>query len=208
MTPFEAVYGQPPPRLLSYIPGTTKVEAVDEVLRNRERILGLIQQNMQQAQQRMNRYADLNITERTFTVGQSVYLWLQPYRQMSAAYHRSLKLSPRFYGPFTVLRRVGDVAYELDLPPETRTHPVFHVSQLKPKLGLACSALPQLPPIDDQGAIRPKPAQILDRRSRPKNNRALIEILVRWEGQTANDATWEEFHALKDAYPHLVGNVF
>lgn len=32
MTPFEAVYGVPPPRLLSYIPGTTRVEAMDEVL--------------------------------------------------------------------------------------------------------------------------------------------------------------------------------
>jgi hypothetical protein len=180
---------------------------VDEVQRNRERILGLLQQNMQQAQQRMKRYADLNITERTFTVGQSVYLRLQPYRQMSGAYRQSLKLSPRFYGPFTILRRVGDVAYELDLPPEARFHPVFHISQLKPKLGSACSALQRLPPIDDQGAIRPEPAQILDRRSGPKNNQALTEILVRWEGQTANDATCEEFHALKDAYPHLVGKV-
>jgi len=208
MTPFEAVYGQPPPRLLSYIPGTTRVEAVDEVLRNREQILGLLQLNMQQAQQRMKRYADLNRTERTFQVGQKVYLRLQPYRQMSAAYRRSLKLSPRFYGPFTILRRVGEVAYELDLPREARIHPVFHVSQLKPKLGSACTALPQLPPIDNQGAIRPEPAQILERRSRPKNNRALTEILVRWEGQTADDATWEEFHALKEAYPHLVGKVF
>jgi hypothetical protein len=36
MTPFEAVYGLPPPRLLTYVPGTTRLEAVDEVLRSRE----------------------------------------------------------------------------------------------------------------------------------------------------------------------------
>jgi hypothetical protein len=39
--------------LLSYIPGTTKVDAVDEVLHSKEQILILLQQNLQQAQQRM-----------------------------------------------------------------------------------------------------------------------------------------------------------
>jgi hypothetical protein len=200
--------GVPPPRLLSYIPGTTRVEAVDEVLRNREQILNLLQQNIQQAQQRMKKFADLRRTEREFEVGQYVYLRLQPYRQASVAHRRSLKLSPRFYGPFRILRRVGQVAYELDLPPEARIHPVFHVSQLKPKLGSASTALPRLPPVDSHGVLRPEPAEILGRRFSPRNNRAFTEILVRWEGQSAADATWEAFHSLKDAYPHLVGKVF
>lgn len=65
------------------------------------------------------------------------------------AYRRALKLSPLLYGPFTIVRRVGDVTYELDLPLDARIHPVFHVSQLKPKLGSACSALPRLPLIDN-----------------------------------------------------------
>jgi len=46
MTPNEAVYGVPPPRLLNYVPGTTRVEAVDEVLHNREQILNLLQENI------------------------------------------------------------------------------------------------------------------------------------------------------------------
>ena len=70
MTPFEAVYGRLPPRLLSYVPGITQVEAVDEILKNREVILSLLQQNLQHAQQRMKKYADLRRTERTLTVGQ------------------------------------------------------------------------------------------------------------------------------------------
>jgi hypothetical protein len=45
MIPYESVYGVPPPRLLSYVPGTTRVEAVDEVLRNHEQILHLLQHN-------------------------------------------------------------------------------------------------------------------------------------------------------------------
>jgi hypothetical protein len=49
--------------------------------------------------------------------------------------------------------------------------------------------------------------EILTRRSRPKDNRPFIEVLVRWEGKTADDATWEEYHSLANAYPHLVGKV-
>jgi len=42
------------------------------------------------------------------------------------------KLSPRFIGPFEVLRRVGEVAYELALPPNLLgVHPIFHVSMLR-----------------------------------------------------------------------------
>jgi hypothetical protein len=156
----------------------------------------------------MKKYADLRRTDREFKLGQMVYLRLQPYRQSSVAYRRALKLLPRFYGPFRVVRKVGKVAYELDLPPDAKIHPVFHVSQLKPKLGSSSSALPKLPPVDSRGILRPEPVPVLDRRSRPKNNRPLIELLIRWAGQSADDATWEEFHSLRNAYPHLVGKVF
>ena len=45
---------------------------------------------------------------------------------------KSGKLSPRYVGPFEILKRVGEVAYQLALPPTlTSTHDVFHVSMLK-----------------------------------------------------------------------------
>ncbi|XP_062158714.1 uncharacterized protein LOC133866188 [Alnus glutinosa] len=205
MTPFEVVYGVPPPRLLSYILGTTRVQAVEEVLRNREQILKLLHHNLKHAQQRMKKYADIQRTERTFELGQAVYLRLQPYRHTLVTHRRALKLAPRFYGPFTTIRKVGEVAYELDLPLESQIHPVFHVSQLKPKLGSSSSVVPKLPPVDSHGVFQPEPVEVLDRHSRPHNNRTFIELLVRWEGQTADDATWEEFHSLENAYPHLAG---
>lgn len=76
MTPYEAVYGVPPPRLLSYVPGTTRVEAVDEVLKSRQQIIVLLHHNLHQAQQCIKRYADLKRTERSFEIGQLVYLRL------------------------------------------------------------------------------------------------------------------------------------
>jgi len=45
LTSFEVVYGVPP-RLLSYIPGTTRVQVVDEVLRNKEQILSSLNHNL------------------------------------------------------------------------------------------------------------------------------------------------------------------
>jgi hypothetical protein len=93
MTPYEAVYGQPPPRLLSNVPGTTNVAAVDELLKSWEQILALLKQNLIQAQQRMKRFADMRRSERTLEVNQQVCLRLQPYWQTSLATRRALKLA-------------------------------------------------------------------------------------------------------------------
>jgi hypothetical protein len=42
------------------------------------------------------------------------------------------KLAPRYIGPFKILDRGGEVAYQLELPPQLAdVHDMFHVSQLK-----------------------------------------------------------------------------
>lgn len=82
------------------------------------------------------------------------------------ANRQNLKLSPRFYGPYQILKRIGEVAYKLELRPSSSIHPVFHVSQLKKKLGPNIDSQPNLPPTDQEGAIRPEPAEIIERRLR------------------------------------------
>ena len=53
------------------------------------------------------------------------------------------KLSPRYVGLYSILQRVGEVAYELALPMELDSvHPAFHVSMLKKFLGDPASILP------------------------------------------------------------------
>jgi hypothetical protein len=45
------------------------------------------------------------------------------------------KLAPRYIGPFKILEQRGEVAYQLELPPQlSDVHDVFHVSQLRKSL--------------------------------------------------------------------------
>ena len=64
-----------------------------------------------------------------------VYLRLQPYKQTSIKGKGSEKLIPMFYGPYKVIRKVGEVAYELELPMGSKIRNVFHVSCFMSKEG-------------------------------------------------------------------------
>jgi hypothetical protein len=41
------------------------------------------------------------------------------------------KITPRYVGPFKVLKQVGKVSYKLELPENIKVHNVFHISLLK-----------------------------------------------------------------------------
>jgi hypothetical protein len=74
MTPFEVVYGQKPPSVLSYLPGVSKVQAIDQTLTVREAILRTLKENLVMAQNRMKQQADQGRSERQFAEGDQVFL--------------------------------------------------------------------------------------------------------------------------------------
>lgn len=82
------------------------------------------------AQQYMKDKADHKRSDREFQEGDWVYLKLQPYPQSLVVARANHKLTFWYFGPFYVLRRVGEVAYKLTLPEHVKIHPVIHVSQL------------------------------------------------------------------------------
>ena len=122
-------------------------------------------------------------------MGDWVFLRLQPYRQQSLAYKGRWKLSPRYFGPFKVLQRIGTVSYKLELPPESKLHLVFHVSCLKLKLGQHVTPLPTLPPTDDSRQVYTEPVAILQTRSQSLRSRVITEVLVQWIGASPEDVT-------------------
>jgi hypothetical protein len=84
---------------------------------------------------RMKKQADQGHSEHQFVEGDQVFLRLQPYKKNSLKVEHCQKLAPKFYGPYVVLKRVGQVTYQLALPSESKLHPVFHVSCLKKLIG-------------------------------------------------------------------------
>ena len=83
--------------------GTTRVAALDALLCQEEAILVTLRANLAVAQEKMKIQADKHKQDRSFEVGDWVYLRLQLYRQRTLAYKGKWKLSPRFFGPFQVL---------------------------------------------------------------------------------------------------------
>ncbi|PHU24978.1 hypothetical protein BC332_03310 [Capsicum chinense] len=152
----------------------------------------------------MKWYVDQRRSERELQVGDWVYLKLQPYRQTSIALRKHLKLCPKFYGPYKVLQRVGKVAYKLELPTNSRIHPVFHVSLLKKRIGPDVTPLQQLSLVGTDGKILVRPLAILQRRMVKGNNVVAVKVLIQWENLAPEEATWEDWTFIKAQFPDFI----
>jgi len=155
----------------------------------------------------MKEHADKKRTPHNFKVGDLVFVKLRPYRQNSVVGRRVHKLSKRFYGPFKILSAVGEVVFQLDLPPQSKIHTVFHVSQLKgcSDPSVVCLKNP-VEAVQNQPKITP--LAVLDWKLGA--NAADHQVLIQWQGLFLEDATWEAFDDIRTNYPefHLEGKVF
>ena len=176
-TPYEAMYGQPPPLHLPYLLGDSKVEAVDRSLQAREAAINLLKFHLQRAQHRMKMQADKGRSDRHMAVGDWAYLKLQPYRQKTVVNMLCVKLAAKYFGPYKILAKVGAVAYKLELPSNSKVHPVFHISQLKRHMGTHTVQF-ELPLLDADGVLSKEPIAILDRRLNKRRGKAITEVLV------------------------------
>lgn len=172
---------------------------VAKSLQERESMILLLQFHLLRAQHRMRQNEDLHRTERSFDIGDYVYVKLQPYRQQSAVLRPNNKLAPKFFGPYKIIDRCGSVAYKLELPPSSLIHPVFHVSQLKVMVGNVHTST-ELPEVIDDVLIK-EPMRILERKMVQRQNKAVTKVLVQWANQGEEEATWEFLFDLQKKFP-------
>ena len=90
-----------------------------------------------------------------------------------------------------MIRHVGEVAYELELPVGSKIHNIFHVSCLKKAIGKHVVATMDLPPLDDEGHLVLQPEAILHTQERKLRNRVIKEYMIQWTNIPDEDATWE-----------------
>jgi hypothetical protein len=90
-----------------------------------------IQENLRAAKSRQESYANKRRQPLGFAVGDHVYLNVSPMKGMKR-FGMKGKLAPGYIGLFPILKKCGNVAYKLELPPSLAgVHDIFHVSQLK-----------------------------------------------------------------------------
>lgn len=95
----------------------------------------LIQERLATAQSQHKSYVNIRKRGLEFAIGDWVFLKVSPMNGVMRFGKKEI-LSPKYIGPYKTIRRVGQVSYELELPPELSTvHPVFHVSILHKCIG-------------------------------------------------------------------------
>ncbi|XP_074283199.1 uncharacterized protein LOC141607747 [Silene latifolia] len=115
------------------------------------------------------------------------------------------KLSHKFRCPYEILARVGEVAYQLALPPSLdRVHNVFHLSQLR-KYVSDSSHVHEVENIelDETLTYVEVPKEILDCKVRKTKNGETVLLEVLWSNHNVEEATWEPEEAIREPYPHL-----
>jgi hypothetical protein len=131
MTPFEMLYGRRCQTPLFWSETGERKVFGPNILQEARKQVRMVRENLRVAQSRQKSYANHRRRELSFQVGDFVYLKVSPMRGLRRFKVRG-KLALRFIGPFKILEKRGEVAYQLELPSQlSDMHDVFHVSQLK-----------------------------------------------------------------------------
>ncbi|KAJ9560905.1 hypothetical protein OSB04_006065 [Centaurea solstitialis] len=131
MPPFEMLYGRRCRTPICWGEVGQRVLGSTEVVQRTTEDIQRIRERLRTAQSRQKSYADRRRSDLEFQVGDRVLLKVSPWKGV-IRFRKWGKLGPRYIGPFTILARVGKVAYRLELPAVLgQIHSTFHVSQLR-----------------------------------------------------------------------------
>ncbi|GKD24455.1 putative reverse transcriptase domain-containing protein, partial [Tanacetum coccineum] len=180
-TPFEALYGRKCRSPVCWAEvGLVQLTGPELVQETTERIIQ-IKQRIQTARDRQKSYADLKRKLMEFQVGDKVMLKVSPWKGV-VRFGKRGKLNLRYVGPFKVLKKVGVVAYKLELAQElSKVHNMFHVSNLKKcysddPLVVLLEGLQ----VDDKLHFVEEPIEIMDREVKQLRRSRVSIVKVRW----------------------------
>ena len=110
-------YGYHMPSIISPLKGHSKVQVVEDRLQHQQEVLQILKDNMVTSKNKMKQQENQHRSERSFEKGDWVFLRMQPYKQMSLKQlNKDNKLTPKYYGPYKVLQKIGSMDYKLELP--------------------------------------------------------------------------------------------
>ena len=162
-----------------------------------------IQERMKATQSRQKSYTDNRRKPSEFEVGDHVFLRFTPTVGIQRAI-KSRKLTPRFVGPYQILKRIGTTAYEIALPPHlANLHNVFHISQLRKYIADPSHVLESDDiQIRDDLSMNTEPVRILDSQVKKLRGKEIQTVKVIWDVIT-QEMTWEMKDRMRQSYPHL-----
>nr|GEY64478.1 putative reverse transcriptase domain-containing protein [Tanacetum cinerariifolium] len=138
----------------------------------------------------------------------SQIMWAE-VRKGVVHFRKKEKLAPRFVGSFEIIKKVGHVAYRLDLPEELNdVHDMFRVSNLK-----KCLADPTLQVPLDEIRVNAKfnfmeePVEILDKEFKKLKQSRISIVKVQWNSKRGPEFMWKRRDQMKLKYPHLFSDV-
>ena len=201
---FQLLYGKNPRIPTSTAPTASVVRhqksgkfSVSKTLGRASEAVQHARQCMTQAQQRYKAYGDKHRRGQEFQIGDRVLINTKFLRKGSGR-----SLMPRFIGPHQVVKKVGQVAYELKLPASMRCHDVFHVSLLHQyNESGRCQTPPKTLMMD--GSEKFEVQKILEHRTVSKGRKRVNQYLVRWDGYGPTHDEWMPESDLRNAHERI-----
>ncbi|GJX18710.1 putative reverse transcriptase domain-containing protein [Tanacetum coccineum] len=207
-TPFEALYGQKCRSPVCWAEvGDVQLTGPEVIHETTEKIVQ-IRQRLQAARDRQRSYVNVKRKPLEFQVGDPVMLKVSP-RKGVIYFGKRGKLNPRYIGPFKILKRVGPVAYKLELLEELRIiYNTFYVSNLKKCLSDESLVIPIKELwLNDKLNFVEEPVEVMDREIKQLRQIRIPIVKVQWNSNRGPEFTWERKDEIRAKYPHLFSNI-
>ena len=175
-----------------------------EVIQQATEKIKMIREKMKISQDRHKSYYDKRRKPLEFEEGDHVFLKVTHVNGVGRAL-KSRKLTPKFTGPYQILKRIGSVTYQIALPPNlSKLHNVFHVSQLCKYINDPFHVIePDIVQIRENFTYDVLPIRIGDRRIKQHRGKDIPLVKVLWNQHDEGDATRELESNMREMYPHL-----